>query len=177
MLVRTNWTDFKSIVAEKGLRMQYQEGYSSYIVFAQEDMTEYRCDLNKDSGADVTDFEDNYKDNANLPVLLGEDKIFDDEAIRDTNLHTSNISDNRGFIPKTILVENGLDEDVEITIYGSRYSDFSVELQLGVSFNIGAETDDFATVTDYFPFMRAKAQCTSAPSSGTLNIWIERVKA
>lgn len=171
-----SWSDFSDLIDENGIVWREQSNSTHYNLSSFEGGFDYRCDVEKGT-ADATDYENNYQANANKPITLGEDKVFDDEAIRDTNVHNSSISDNRGFIPKTIIIENGLDQDVSITVCGSRYSDFTVELQAGSAIDVTTDTEDYATLSDYFPYMRVKAQCSTAPTSGNLNVWLERVRA
>jgi hypothetical protein len=103
-------------------------------------------------------------------AVYDEDKVFSAEAIRDTSNHNSGVSNTGEFQAETITVENGLDEQVTLQLQGSR--DETTWFDVGASFNIPASTDDYETVTDYFPCYRLQASCTVAPTTGTLTCWI-----
>jgi hypothetical protein len=105
---------------------------------------------------------------------IREDKAFDAEAIRNTSLYTSPIIDNVGFAIKTLIIENGLNQDVTFTCEGSARSDFSQYFTIA-SFPHTATTVGYQTCDSYIPYWRLKAQCASAPSSGTLTVFIERI--
>jgi len=67
----TTWNNFKSIVTSKSLLIQYDESKwdDSYYLFAFDGRNLcYDCRVFKDAGADVIDFETNYKDDANKPL-------------------------------------------------------------------------------------------------------------
>jgi len=107
--------------------------------------------------------------------IHGEDRIFVALEIRDTDTHDSHPSDCRAFKVKTIIVHNGLNEDVTIQVQGDRERGFSHPLDLGASFTVTAGTDDYQTLTDYWPYLRAQATCSTAPTSGSLDVWVEKV--
>lgn len=75
MRLRKTWTEFKALIVIKKLVIQYEENLSFYLIWADEGNTSYWCKITKESGnADQTDFEDNYKVNANQPIIpLSED--------------------------------------------------------------------------------------------------------
>lgn len=105
-------------------------------------------------------------------VVVGEDKIFDALAITDTSNHDSSISDNRFFIPRTILIENTLNQSVTITVQGSRYADFTRFVTVGNGFVVPSGGDAYATIADYLPFLRLRANCIVAPASGSLTAYV-----
>ena len=107
-------------------------------------------------------------------ILIEEDQIFTDLAIRDTIAHSSSISDNQLFLPRTVLIENSHNQSVILTCQGSRYADFSKFVTVGNTFAVAATTNDYVTVLDYFPYLRFEAICSVAPASGTLNMWVEK---
>ena len=179
MRFQKSWTDFKALVSNKGLGMQYENQTEQYYIWAVEDGTIYYCRIliTIPAGSDQEDFEDNYKDNANKPINLGEDRIMNSVEIRDTNAHTSSISDSRGYVPKTLIIDNALNQAVTIQVQGSRETDFTPVMNIGNSFEVNAETSDYATLSDYFPYLRVVATCSVAPTSGEINVYVERVKA
>lgn len=63
MQVDLSWTDFKAQVISKG-KLRYADRGSFYII----EYGDLRCSINKDSGADQTDFETNYKSLGNKTV-------------------------------------------------------------------------------------------------------------
>ena len=107
--------------------------------------------------------------------IASEDKIFNALAIRDTNGHNSSSSEDRGFIPKTVIVHNGLNQSVTCQVEGDIVEGFSNPLTVGDSFVVSATSDDYETLTDYFPFMRVLATCSVSPTTGTLTAYIAKV--
>lgn len=67
-----SWSDYKStVVTSKGLLLQYTETSDRYDIYASEKgQFVWTISLLKDDGADVTDFEDNFKTDANQPLLI-----------------------------------------------------------------------------------------------------------
>ena len=66
----TSWTEYKSLViSTKNLPFQYTETAAYYTIYAAEvGVYLWTYVLYKDGGADVTDFEDNYKALGNKPI-------------------------------------------------------------------------------------------------------------
>lgn len=95
---------------------------------------------------------------------------FEAEEIRDTNIHWGDILDLRGFSLKTIIVENDLNQTVSLECWGSRHEDFSKSFLIGTSWDVTATTYEPQTCTYYYPFMRIKATCSVAPTSGDLDV-------
>lgn len=97
-------------------------------------------------------------------------KVFDDEEIR-VNTTVNSVESNTGeFSAETIVIYNGLNEDVSIQLQGSL--DLTVWIDIGDAFTVTTATDDYDTVTDYFPCYRITAKCSTAPTTGDLNAWI-----
>ena len=69
MEIYKDWSDFKTLTANKVLSIQYEEDNRFYHIFASENGTVYRCDIFKENpaSADQTDFEDNFQADANAP--------------------------------------------------------------------------------------------------------------
>jgi hypothetical protein len=103
------------------------------------------------------------------------DKVFDGEAIRDTNTHNSTVADTGEYTAETIVVYNTLDQQVTIQLQGSL--DESTWLNIGSSFNVTSSTNDYATVTDFFPCYRVTATCSTSPTSGDLDIWVVKARS
>jgi hypothetical protein len=102
------------------------------------------------------------------------DKVFN-LAITDTSAHNSSVVDTGEFTAETIVIYNGLNQQVTLQLQGSL--DETTWINVGSSFNITATTNDYETVTDYFPCYRLTATCATAPTSGTLQVWILKTKA
>ena len=103
---------------------------------------------------------------------MDEDKIFDNELIRDTVKHDSVSSDSGNLKAKTIFVENSLDKQVTLQLQGARNS---VWINVGTTFDINANTNGYQTVSDYFPKFRIQASCSVPPTTGNLDVWILKV--
>ncbi len=103
------------------------------------------------------------------------DHVFVAEAIRVDTLVTSGISNTGEFTAETIVVHNGLNQTVTIQLQGS--VDETTWLDMGESFNVSATSNDFATVSDYFPWYQITAICSTAPTTGTMDVWILKAGA
>ncbi len=79
--INLTWTEFKNMVEKKKLKIQYEELDNLYKLFASEDGITYTAQIFKnidwlteapdwDWESDKTDFETNYKPNANEPIKL-----------------------------------------------------------------------------------------------------------
>jgi hypothetical protein len=108
-------------------------------------------------------------------MLTHEIIVFNDEEIRDTSEHTSSLADNRGYTLKTIIIENGLNQTVTFECWASRNGDFSNSFQVGSSWDVSASTNTYQTSDSYFPYMKIKAQCSTAPTSGDLTVAFEEI--
>lgn len=100
---------------------------------------------------------------------MDEDKIFDALAIRDTAVKNSVVSVSGEFLAKTIFIENSLNQEVTFQLEGSRNS---TKVNIGAPFVVPANTNTYQTVSDYFPKYSMTAQCSVAPASGTLDVWV-----
>jgi len=114
-------------------------------------------------------------------------QLFNNLDIRDTDNHFSNAYTNtsdhsvnslcsmKGFSKGSISVDNGLDQDVTIQVQGDHNADFSGSVRdIGSSFTVGAGATAYETVTDPFPYLRLRASCATAPTSGTLDAYCYR---
>ena len=102
------------------------------------------------------------------------DQLFTAEAIRDTSSHTSSSTETGEYTAETIAVENGLDQSVTLQLQGSH--DDTVWFDIGNSFAIAATTNDYETVTDFFPSYRVTAICSVSPTTGDLDVWVLKAK-
>lgn len=103
-----------------------------------------------------------------------EDKAFNALAIRSTAVQNSAESMAGEFEAKTIIIENGLNQSVTIQLQGSRNA---VWYNIGSTFDVAAATNQYQTLSDYFPKYRLQATCSVAPTTGTLNAWILKARA
>ena len=108
-------------------------------------------------------------------ATVDKDKIFSAEAIRDTAVHNSVLAITAEFNAETIVVYNDLNETVAIQLQGSL--DETNWIDISDPFNVASNIKDYATVTDYFPFYRVTAKCTTAPTTGDINVWILKASA
>ena len=67
----TTWASFKSLVATKGLAIQYTENTNTYDLFGPEAGSfMWHYTMLMDGGSDQTDFETNFKPTANAPLEI-----------------------------------------------------------------------------------------------------------
>ena len=173
------WDELKTLVSIKSLRLQYEymtDNIERYVVWASENSDTYISKFTAAS-ADGIDFEANYKIVSNLPIKTGEDEIIHELAIRDTDDHISSVSDNRGAIPKTVVIYNGTDEDLTVQLQGDRDEDFDYGMNMGNTFIVSAGTHDYATISDYLPYLRVIISSDTAPTTGTVDAYIMKVKS
>lgn len=71
MPIKKTWLEFKNVVKNKFLNMQYRELDVEYIIWASEDGDCYQTSIRKSDipDEDQLDFEQNYKDIINKPVV------------------------------------------------------------------------------------------------------------
>ena len=104
--------------------------------------------------------------------MLNKDKAFDAEAIRDTNDHTSIEINNGDFVVKSLIIENGLNQEVTFQCQGSAEAGFSNPFDIGGEWSVAANTNQLQTCDSYIPFWRIIASCSVAPTSGTLTVFV-----
>ena len=66
----TSWASWKTLIAAKNLLPQYIEHADRYDLFAVETSIVWELSILKDDGADVIDFETNYKSTYNQPLEI-----------------------------------------------------------------------------------------------------------
>jgi len=104
---------------------------------------------------------------------MDDDKVFDAKAIRDTNEHISAESFTGEFSAKTIFIENGHDQAGDFQLQGAIDT---VWIDVGSPCSVAASTNDYKTVSDYFPLFRMKVSYVTAPTTGSLNIHILKTR-
>ena len=107
--------------------------------------------------------------------MYDKDKIFNSEAIRDTAVHISDTSDCKGFAKKTVVVHNNLDQDVVCKLQGSVKKNFNHPIKMEPNFTVPMNDEKYITSDDYMPFIRVKADCSIAPTTGDLDCWVLKV--
>jgi hypothetical protein len=100
---------------------------------------------------------------------MDEDKVFDALAIRDTASKDSSVSVSGEFMAKTIFIENSLNQEVTLQLQGKRNG---TKVNIGAPFVVAASTNSYQTVSAYFPKYCMTAQCSVAPASGSLSVYI-----
>ena len=103
-------------------------------------------------------------------MSVNSQNTFTDEAIRDTSSHTGSTVFNGDFQIKTLIIENGLNQQVTLQCQGSAHSDFSNNFNIGSSFNVSASTNTYQTCESYFPYWRITATCGTSPTTGDLTV-------
>jgi len=82
--------------------------------------------------------------------------------------------------PVTIFVENGLDQDVTIQVKGNRVKSTSGAINVGASFTVAKNSNDARTLTPdtsgWLPYIYVELQCTTAPSSGGVTVYLVRTR-
>jgi len=71
MNISKDWTGFIAVVSSRHLHLQYEDlgdNPSKYMLWAHDGNDEYQCKVTKGT-EDATDFVNNYKDNANQPII------------------------------------------------------------------------------------------------------------
>jgi hypothetical protein len=100
------------------------------------------------------------------------EKTFDASAIRDTNSHDGATVYNGEFSVKTIIVENGLNQQVTLQCQASANADFSHAFDIGNEWIVNASTDTYQTCDSFFPYSRIVATCGTSPTTGSLTAYI-----
>ena len=98
------------------------------------------------------------------------EELFCEEEIRDTSEHESAHSYVGEFTAETIVWHNTLNEDVTLQYQGT--VDDIVWIDIGPPIVAAAGTNDYETVTDFFPEYRVTATCSTAPTSGNLCVFL-----
>ena len=103
------------------------------------------------------------------------DSVFTALQIRNTSVQTSVVSVSGEFLAKTIIVDNGLNQTVTLQLQGS--DDQTLWLNIGATFDVTATSSDYQTVSDFFPYYRITAVCSTAPTTGDLDVRVIKALA
>jgi len=113
-----------------------------------------------------------------LSTELSESQIFDDEAIRDTNAHNSDVDDCSYFNIITVWVENGLDDGVSVQVKGNRVNSVVGAVDIGAAFDVATDDREARTMepTDegFLPFIFIEVTAAGVPTDGNLNAYLIR---
>lgn len=125
-----SWDEYKQVVADRDLTGQYYDHGDYYSIFAKDDYIIFQTKLTKDEGANVVDFETNYKTdwNSRLEYRTTEGILRTTASPRPDNTHTvfMGVGDNSGYglgnrlifnmtaIDVSKSIDNCFDEDVYI---------------------------------------------------------------
>jgi hypothetical protein len=78
----------------------------------------------------------------------------------------------------TVFISNGLDQPVNVQIVGCRDCSCSDSVDVGSVIVVPAGSKDARTLTPetsgWLPFITVRVWCTTAPTSGALDVWLVR---
>jgi NMD protein affecting ribosome stability and mRNA decay len=96
------------------------------------------------------------------------------EAITDTNEKTTVTAEIQGLSKKSLVVKNGLEQNVSLQIQGS--ADKITFVNVGTAQTVNASSNaiigenEVAQLKNYFPFLKATITAAIAPTSGTIEV-------
>ena len=94
--------------------------------------------------------------------------------IRDTATHESGVGEWPHLQAITIYIENGHDQDLTITIRGSKEKTTMGSVELVSAFTVSANSVTFKTLhprtTGWTPYIYVTAVAATAPTSGEINV-------
>jgi len=105
-------------------------------------------------------------------MIYDEKQVFTNKAIRDTANHFSLVIDSKRFLKKSAIIHNGLNQDVEIRLQGSIDQAFTKPLASEPLVTVLAGKEKLITTDDLLPYIRLRAKCTVAPTTGDVDAWI-----
>jgi hypothetical protein len=78
----------------------------------------------------------------------------------------------------TVFISNGLDQPVNVQVVGCRDRGCSDSVDVGSVIVVPAGSKDARTLTPdtsgWLPFITVRVWCSTAPTSGVLNVWLVR---
>jgi len=102
-----------------------------------------------------------------------ESVMFDALEIRDTSAHYTAGIPAQELPVKTLIINNGLDQTVNLQMQASR--DNTNWFNVGSAFD-AASGWSYQTCETFFPYGRLIATCAVAPTTGSLSAWCEKVR-
>ena len=110
-------------------------------------------------------------------MSINSGKTFNELEIRDTDNHNGSVIVNGDYVMKTVIIENSLNQIVTLSCEASMHSDFSNSFAVGAPWDHAASKNDYQSCDTYFPYWRMKATCATAPTSGSLTVYILGVRS
>lgn len=103
---------------------------------------------------------------------------FINQAITDTNPHTSAVIDARGYATKALLVQNGLNQSVSIQVQVSsdgqtNWTNVGNAQSVGAGTKVAIGPDTIAALGHAYPYYQLVATCSTAPTTGSLSATVE----
>jgi len=78
----------------------------------------------------------------------------------------------------SIFVDNGLDQAVTVQVKANRENAYAKSVNIGSAFSVGAGSQDARTLTpetsSWLPYVTVEVSCSTAPTSGVLDIYLVR---
>ena len=97
-------------------------------------------------------------------------------SITDTSAKTSDAADLSGYSKKSIIVQNGLNQNAAIQIQGSADNITFVSVGTATTVNAGVNaligSNEVAQLVNYFPFIRATVTASVSPTTGIISIQV-----
>ena len=125
MIIKLNWDKIKEVITEKRLFLQYIDLGKSYHIATADGPFKYSCELEKDGGTDVTDFEDNYKADSNRPQTVAQSAT------------VSNFCAKQIVIPSGVLPSGICEWEYDTNVYLNKMLAVPVDAEWGDYVNIG----------------------------------------
>lgn len=112
----------------------------------------------------------------NKPRNFDENQVFTDEEIRDTNTHNSSIVLGGDYDVFTIFIDNQLDQNVTIQIYGNRIPNVTKAVTIGTEWTVNTTDQGAKTINiinnGWLPYIFIKVTAADTPTSGELNAYV-----
>jgi hypothetical protein len=80
----------------------------------------------------------------------------------------------------SVFVDNGLNQAVTVQLKANREGAYAKSVNVGSAFTVNAGSQDSRTLTPdscgWLPYITVEVSCSTAPTSGTLDIYLVRTK-
>ena len=78
----------------------------------------------------------------------------------------------------TVFVDNGLDQPVTVQLRANRVRDYAKSVSIGSAFTVGAGSSDARTLdpntSGWLPYIMAEVWCSTAPTTGAVDVYLVR---
>lgn len=107
-----------------------------------------------------------------------EEILMDRLEVRDTSLHESFVIDMEIYRNAVIFVENLLNSDITVYVYGNRIKSPGTGIQIGETAGYTCSSNDRMGImltpdtTGWLPFIYIKVRAATAPTSGYVSAWL-----